>query len=225
MAIRSTEFVAAVASILAPVIDDQATKYVSAIVSEDVAKQEWGQAFIYIVAAVITVLIFVSLIWLINRTWKDAFKKFSFLRKLRFGDRYIEGWWIDHTADHNDAFSSRAAIKISYDEDGVPSVFGKAYVEATRNSYTFGSRLVSSAERDIEFIYDVTGPDIPSGRAHGYARYTFPQGVGRPIFYQGFFIDAGRPVPLNVEGKKVTDRKLIADLNASNGNAIVDYHP
>jgi hypothetical protein len=221
MSLRSAALGASVATILAPVFENQITDFLSGMVREEVSREAWGQAAFYVIVAVFIIGLTMPIIWFVRYLWRQAFLRMSFLRKVVLGDRFVQGWWIDEVAGADvQTDKSRAAIKITFDVDGALKIFGVAYSDATKHTYTFSSDLVTYVGRDINFLYDVTGQDVPGGKAHGFGRYTFPVGVGEPASYQGFFIDASRPTPSNVLGKKISDKALIKKLTETDGFAI-----
>lgn len=138
------------------------------------------------------------------------------LRRAILGDRFVEGIWVEVVHDQPEGERAKvkygALLSITF-SDGELAIAGDVYdAEGGTPLGAFSSRRVVF-EDEFSYVYDQIVRTQISMRQVGFGLLFFGKGTGRPITFNGYFVDPNFPRPLGVYGKRLDD-KLVATLKA-----------
>jgi hypothetical protein len=140
----------------------------------------------------------------------NAIERATWLKRLMFGEQWIEGVWFDEVVGHD----HYALVTISF-QKGEPHVHGEQFDIRGRVNTTWESTAAVLDGQTMRTIY--RSPQFIGGELReisGYSTYVFQASPGRcPEFYSGSFWDIERDGrQCQIRGHRIVDVLTLSEL-------------
>lgn len=140
----------------------------------------------------------------------NAIERATWLKRLMFGEQWIEGIWFDEVVGHD----HYALVAISF-ENGQPHVHGEQFDVRGDVTTTWESTASVLDGHTMRTIY--RSPQFIGGELreiNGYSTYVFQARPGQcPDFYSGSFCDIERDGrQCQIRGHRITDALSLSEL-------------
>ena len=166
-------------------------------------------------ATLMTVLIVSIVIIILNQLAESIFEKSTFIRKILFGDEFIEGWWYDISYNEQAGTVQHGVlISISY-EEWKYKVNGATYDTTGKRIATFKSTESNYSKRVLFFQYESHTRYQENFIELGINQLCFDS---PPTSYTGFYLDFGNSMRFKIYGDKVAENLVKENNNFKTNN-------